>query len=181
MRASQTDTAVSPAPGEESLPWSQPGILVGVDGSESAAAALEYAVEIAPKLGLPVHAMAVWDDPGLIWGDAPTPDDGTDYEALARDLASRAALEIFPAGPPPWLTTGTRRGTAEHTLVDASEHAAMLVLGSHGRSRIGSLFLGSVSAVCASHAACPVMIVRHRPRRGTSSTPETTTAGGDRV
>ncbi|NYF17766.1 nucleotide-binding universal stress UspA family protein [Microbacterium sp. AK009] len=181
MRASQTDTAVSLTPDEEPFPWTRPGILVGVDGSESAAAALEYAVEIAPKLGLPVHAMAVWDDPGLLWGDASAPDAGTDYEGLARDLASQAARAIFPEGQPPWLTTGVRHGTAEHTLLTASEHAAMLVLGSHGRSRIGSLFLGSVSAVCASHASCPVMIVRHRPRRGPMPAPEETTGGGDRV
>ena len=49
------------AQAERTLPWDRPGILVGVDGSRDSLLALRFAVDVAPKLDLPVHALVVWD------------------------------------------------------------------------------------------------------------------------
>jgi nucleotide-binding universal stress UspA family protein len=46
------------------------------------------------------------------------------------------------------------------TLVEVSEGADMLVVGSHGRSGLSRLMLGSVAMACVNHASCPVVVIR---------------------
>lgn len=138
-----------------------PSVVVGVDGSASARAALRYAAEIAPQLGLPLHALLVWDYPNLEWGDSwstyPDPDDR--LPRSAEEIVAAEAAAVFPDGIPPWVTTGTRRGRAAQALIDVSREAALLVVGTRGRGGFAELLLGSVSHACASHAHCPVVIV----------------------
>jgi nucleotide-binding universal stress UspA family protein len=136
-------------------------ILVGIDGSEPSRAALRYAADIGPKLGLPVEAVVVWDYPTLAWGDAYY------YPASTETLRSNAERLIeaeveraFPAGAPEWFSTTVRQGGAAHELIDASRSAAMLVVGTRGHGGFTGLLLGSVSSSCVSHAHCPVLVVR---------------------
>ncbi|HEV3498263.1 MAG TPA: universal stress protein, partial [Actinomycetes bacterium] len=51
-------------------------------------------------------------------------------------------------------------GAPAVTLVEVSEGADLLVVGSHGRSGLGRLVLGSVAMACVHHAHCPVVVVR---------------------
>jgi len=52
------------------------------------------------------------------------------------------------------------QGHAAGILVDASREAALLVVGSRGRSAFSGMLLGSVSQHCAQNATCPVLITR---------------------
>lgn len=149
------------------LPWTRPGLLVGVDGSASSDAALRFAVSIAPRLDLPVHAMVVWDYPSLMW-----PDPGGYYVDFydrmaheARGQAAGIAARAFLNDRPEWLTTGTARGNPSRVLIAASRDAAMLVVGSRGHGGFAGLLLGSVSSACAAHAHCPVIVVPDPHRR----------------
>lgn len=147
----------------DALPrWEKPGILVGVDGSEASRAALRYAVQLAPKLDLPVHALLAWDFPSILWSDADRhPEEA--YETLetsAKQLVREEARLVFPDGAPRWFSTGVRQGAAAGELIRASRDAAMLVVGGRGRGGFAGLLLGSVSNACTSHAHCPVLVVR---------------------
>ena len=67
------------------------------------------------------------------------------------------------AEPPEVLRT-VLPGSPSLTLVDASEGADLLVVGSHGRSGLSRLVLGSVAMACVNHAPCPVVVVAPRAR-----------------
>lgn len=166
MTDSQTSSEPDPTLGRP-YPWSEPGILVGVDGSDAARSALRYAADLAPKLGLSVHALVVWDYPALAWGDWYAPQMVEHLEADAEQLARNEAAKVFPAGVPDWFSIGTRQGNAAAELVAASRTSAMLVVGGRGHGGFAGLLLGSVSSACAAHSHGPVLIVRERsPKAG---------------
>jgi nucleotide-binding universal stress UspA family protein len=155
---------------EHPLPWSGPGLLVGVDGSPASLAALRMAVDLGPKLGLPVHALVVWDFASPLSGrEFATRHDSTP-EADARKVVDAARRAVFPESPPEWFTIGLERGRPSFVLLQHSARSEMLVIGSRGHGGFAGLLLGSVSSVCVSRALCPVMVVPVPPARagGTS-------------
>lgn len=133
-------------------------ILVGIDGSDASLDALRYAAKLSAALGVPLRAITTWDYPALIdlyqnvgW----TPDKDA---AVVLDTAIKA---VFAGDPPSDLTAAVVAGPAASVLIRESHGAEMLVLGSRGRGGFVGLLLGSVSSTCATHAHCPVLIVRH--------------------
>lgn len=138
-----------------------PAMIVGVDGSEPSVAALRYAAELAPRLGLRMRALAVWNYPSFLYGGYYPQLDWTPEDDALR-IVTRAAEEVFGATTPEWFATRTRQGRPTEVLIDESAHAEMLVLGSRGHGGFAGLLLGSVSAACAEHAQCPVLVVHGR-------------------
>lgn len=132
-------------------------ILVGVDGSDSSISALRRAAVIARALDRPLAAMTTWTFPTGFTGynlvGSWTPDED------AQQVLDAALSTAFPAGRPDGLTPVLREGLAARTLIEASHDASMLVLGSRGHGGFVGLLLGSVSAACAEHAHCPVLIM----------------------
>ena len=143
-------------------------IVVGVDGSASSIDALRYAADLSTALGRPLDVVTTWVSSmsGSYYsrGDWPPEDDA---KALQREAVTAAFGDSLPAG----LTTRVIAGPATPTLIAESATASMLVLGSRGHGGFIGLLLGSVSATCAEHAHCPVLIV-HSPVREGSGTPE---------
>jgi nucleotide-binding universal stress UspA family protein len=76
-----------------------------------------------------------------------------------KALEDALLLEPFPGGAIE-IERIVAQGSAAHVLLDAAEDADLLVVGSRGRGGFTGLLLGSVSHQVASHATCPVVVVR---------------------
>lgn len=135
-----------------------PLIVVCVDGSEGSQEALRWAVAQAELSGAAVQAVLAWQLPEV-------------YSMASRDYEADARLELQTAiehALSPDQRSGVSAlvvaGRPGHVLVDASRHAQLLVVGSHGHGDLVGRLLGSVSEHCVYHAGCPVVVVRHSAR-----------------
>ena len=142
-----------------STPRTEPSlrVIVGVDGSPESQQALRWAAHFAAAGGARLVAVAAWDYPST-YGWAVWPQDWD----LARD--TQKALdstvdEVFDAHRPTEIQLTVRQGSAAAVLLEESEGAQMLVVGSRGHGGFAGLLLGSVSAKVAEHASCPVLVV----------------------
>ncbi|GAB3323612.1 universal stress protein [Geodermatophilus aquaeductus] len=136
-------------------------VVVGVDDSPVAHAALTEAVRHARRLGAAVEAVLVCQ-PVTYWSDAtvPAPPVGETLEA-ARGRAERIVAAVLGPGPHPDVEATVETGAPGDVLVRRAAGAALLVVGSRSRSRLTGLALGSVALHCVVHASCPVLVVRH--------------------
>ncbi|MEV7771016.1 universal stress protein [Kitasatospora sp. NPDC086791] len=158
-------------------------IVVGIDGSAPSKAALRWAVGQAVLTGATVHAVAAWEYPSLYGWFAPMVDDG--FERTARRTLSAEINEILGPERPVEVRESLVLGHAAEVLLEAAEDADLLVLGSRGRGTFARTLLGSVSARCAVHGSCPVVIVRSdgtatpapQPAAGTTTAEDDRSAG----
>ena len=140
-------------------------LIVGVDGSESAHRAVEWAARECEVRDARLELVAVWEVPigtmGFGYGLAVMPEEMTkELQVGTEELLATAAREARAVAPDVLIETRAVEGQAADVLVHASKDADMLVVGSRGRGGFRELLLGSVSQQCAHHAACPVVIVR---------------------
>jgi nucleotide-binding universal stress UspA family protein len=142
-------------------------IVVGIDHSDGAKAALRFALEEARIRQATLRAVHAWKfdylgAPGIM-GTLPP----GEYEALQR--AAEAALDAtFKEVANAEGVEVERRvveGAPAAVLVEESRDANLLVVGSRGLGGFAQLLLGSVSQQCAHYAECPVVIVRSKPAR----------------
>ena len=133
-------------------------VVVGVDGSECGGRALECAAHEAALRGALLEVVSAYEETPYVmaWPVVPVgPDQVTAGAIVDESLAHVQELE------PRIVSKGeTRYGPAGNVLVDVSQGAALLVIGSRGRSQVARLLLGSVSEHCVHHAASPTMDVR---------------------
>jgi nucleotide-binding universal stress UspA family protein len=135
-------------------------IVVGVDESAGAAAALRWAVREADVRGWSLLAVLAWtylDQHHVIVGEP--------FDPVYGEADAVAALDAIVA-----RTVGTAHAAsieqqiindhAAAALLEASDGADLLVVGARGLGRLKSLLLGSVSSAVLRHATCPVAIVR---------------------
>jgi nucleotide-binding universal stress UspA family protein len=142
-----------------------PRVVVGVDGSSGARAALVFGLHDAARRGVPVEAVAAYRPPDY-WMDfyavgTYAPDQ---LRTAALDRVRDFVAEVLPEGPqpPPEVRVRASMGTAADVLILESHDADLLVVGSRGHGGFSSMLLGSVSMQCALHATCPVTVV-HSP------------------
>ena len=92
--------------------------------------------------------------------------DAWDPIADATKCLTDSVDEVFGAERPVGLRMLVREGLPAKVLLDESKGAIMLIVGSRGHGGFSGLLLGSVSATCAEHAKCPVLVVHGgRPAR----------------
>jgi nucleotide-binding universal stress UspA family protein len=80
--------------------------------------------------------------------------------ADATRLLSEAVAGLSSDYPDLTIAKRVVRDHPEHTLLDHSRIAQLLVVGAKGRARLAGLPLGSVSQALLRHADCPVAVVR---------------------
>jgi nucleotide-binding universal stress UspA family protein len=139
-------------------------IVVGVDGSDGARVALEWAVNEARLRGAPLVAVHTWQVPplGMVAGpfDAPStldPELMERVEAGAKQLLERELDAVDTSGIEVEKLVEPRNPA--DALLDAARDAGLLVVGTRGHGGFKGLLLGSVSQQASHHAPCPVVIV----------------------
>lgn len=138
-------------------------IVVGVDHSPGAKAALVFANDEARLREATIRAVHAWQYAyiGYTGLEGRVPPIGEDLDEL--HTAAVAALEAsvreaLPETDVP-IELDAIQGAPAGVLVEASRDADLLVVGSRGHGGFVGLLLGSVGQQCAHHAECPVVIV----------------------
>ncbi|MGI9092246.1 MAG: universal stress protein [Mycobacteriales bacterium] len=149
-------------------------IVVGVDGSEASKLALRWASSLAEGTGSTVEVVAAWEPftaYGWIGAEYATMPSDWNPGSDAEKALGATVDEVFGEHRPPRLELKVREGNPAKVLLELSEGARMLVVGSRGHGGFAGLLLGSVSAACTEHAICPVLVVH-----GTTPSPTRTEA-----
>ena len=134
-----------------------PIIVVGVDGSRHADAALRFAAALARWLGARLVLAAAYVSPSSEREDAIAAE-----RARAEDVAESARLGVeFIGDVRSLLVAGATPARALHRAADL-EQADLLVVGSSERRRVAGLQPGSVAEAVLHHSACPVAVVPER-------------------
>ena len=124
-------------------------IVVGVDGSDGGRRALQWAVRETAARGGTVQAVIGWR------ADVDLPvDEPAHAERIIGD-----EIRGLPGAAGVTIAAEVVEGRAADVLCAAALGADLLVLGSHGHSRVRHTVLGSVSEECVRKAPCPVVII----------------------
>ncbi|KJK59916.1 universal stress protein [Saccharothrix sp. ST-888] len=128
-------------------------VVVGVDGSRSSAAAVDWAFDLASRRGAGLRALWVWQPPQFFHADE---------HAVLQQV--RRTLYETTAGrtgryPEVELTHEVLRGHPVEELAKASAHALALVVGRRGHGGFTGMQLGSVPRGLLHRAHCPVVTV----------------------
>lgn len=139
-------------------------IVVGVDGSTHADAAVDTAGDLASKFGARLHLVIAthgastrdWQDaleslPREFW-------DSIDLHADAHEVLAAAQQRLAGLGVDVETHLSVEHPADALIGVAEREHADLIVVGSHGRRKGPRRFLGSVSSKMAHHAPCSVLI-----------------------
>lgn len=152
-------------------------ILVPVDFSPSSRLALDYALALAERFQASVDVLHCWEVPAYLRPDL-TVWSGEVSVTLA-DHARREAEKgmqefLADAKSKGSLPVASRivAGAPYATILAACDESGcdLVVMGTHGRTGLSHLVLGSVAEKVVRHAKCPVMTVR-APRNSVAPQP----------
>lgn len=138
-------------------------IVVGYDASQESQRAVDWALTAAQQRNLPLVVASVWSAAALEFG-ATGAEASVEFAeeaqgALEKEHAALVALATAEY-PQVSLTGEIVSGRPAGALLKRSKEASMLVVGSHGRGKFKGMRLGGVSRQVATHAKCPVVVVR---------------------
>lgn len=134
-------------------------VVVGVDDSQEALAAIAWAADEAGRRGVPLVAMHAWRawpwlTESLVGWSVSDADLGSGLEQMVKDLVEPYLAEGQQ------VETRVAVGHPAVQLVEASDTASVVVVGSRGRGGFAGLLLGSTSREVMRQARCPVVVVR---------------------
>jgi universal stress protein A len=149
-------------------------ILVPVDYSDHCKASVRYAVELADSVGATIHIVHVWDRPTYASDAVLVRRPGEENTSLAElvqknaesDMSDFLASLALPAKVK--VTHRLLSGDPAGTLVEELKRGDydLVVLGTHGRTGLMHLLLGSVAEKLVRLSPVPVLTVPPRARAG---------------
>ncbi len=143
-------------------PDSVGGVVVGVDETEVSARALEFAASEARDLGVALTALAAWEpvaagmEAGIDVWTGPMPLDLTEATTA---MLERMLEPVRRAHPDLEVRPRVEVGSAAMVIAEVSAEAALTVVGSHGRTGLARLLLGSVSEGVVDRVRTPTVVV----------------------
>ncbi len=138
----------------------QGSVVVGVDGSSGGDTALGWAVRYASARRKPLTILGGAGDPLLYTMVSSSIDVHEELRAGAHRITDHALTIARKLAPDLDIEVTTPVRDARNALLESSNDASIVVVGTRGRGPVRSLLLGSVSAAVAEHAACTVAVVR---------------------
>ncbi|KAA9373921.1 universal stress protein [Microbispora cellulosiformans] len=134
-------------------------VVAGIDGSAAYARVLDFAFAEAALRGAGLRVVHAYSPLEAGRGVGPVPDDFDDEKAQVRMVAEALAGRREPY-PDLRVTEEVVRRHPVEALLQASQGADLLVVGSHGHGEFSGLLLGSVTQALLHHATVPVAVVR---------------------
>ena len=139
------------------------GIIVGVDGSPASDAAVSWAAHYAVMRGVPLTLLHVQDPIGRTWSQAKVLEEVSGWQKTeGRGIlanASKIAHDIANDTSQITINGELQFAAPGPTLVDRSEDADLIVVGTDGRGALARGLLGSISSGLVRHAHCPVAVI----------------------
>lgn len=132
-------------------------IVVGVDGSTNAEAALQWAAEESDLHGVALTAVMAWDFLEQHHADGDGTFDPSYGSGEARQALHAALQAVSPSRP---IEERAVLDKPAQALLDVSADADLLVVGARGLGGFKGLLLGSVSERMLEEGPCPVAVVR---------------------
>lgn len=137
-----------------------PAIVVGVDGSDTSKAAAAWAARAAARYAVPLRLVAA--QPATLAYGGPLMASQEFYDDLDRETKRvlAEAKDVAAAAAPGLEAEAVIVNSSPiPVMLDESERARMIVLGSRGLGAVRGVLLGSVTAALATHARCPLVVV----------------------
>ena len=159
----ETQSATSRQSGLPAHPET-PRVVVGIDGSDQSLTALRRGARVATSLEGQLEAVIAWHFPSDGFLYPPMTQWSPEHDA--ETVVKTAADVVFGESWPDWFSVVVRQGSPAQVLIDQSAGAEMLIVGSRGHGGFAGLLLGSVSAACAAHAHCPVLVMHQQSAEG---------------
>ena len=147
-------------------------ILVPVDFSASSDRSVAYAIQLADRFGAAVELLHVIEDPNraTAWASEafvpPLPDVLHELTATTRRRLSEMQQTVADKGVT--ATTVITQGAPAAGILDhlANNRFDLVVMGTHGRTGLSHVLLGSVAEHVVRKSPCPVLTVRRPPEDG---------------
>ncbi|HXP52984.1 MAG TPA: universal stress protein [Bacteroidia bacterium] len=136
-------------------------ILIAVDGSECSKNAAKNGIELAKQLSASVIVLCIIDMTNAVSSTAVNGIIDSEMIKVYQEEAELTVSEIVKENPYDKISTLTEEGIPQYEIrnIARSKKADMIIMGTHGRTGLQHLLMGSVAEFVIRHSTIPVLVV----------------------